>query len=232
MLRRATNDLSIKPKWSTDKKITVTLLVLVSLVLLSFGSYWLGYTRSSEYDEEQRNTIKVLSADLKKTNVANRKLTQELATAQRQVQVEQEAYKEINKAYKKVEQKNEVLSRRVNFYRSIVSPEDGTSGVKIHDIRSKRLEGGQVEFELTLIQSINHEKQAKVNVVVELYESKQAKKSLSRWPDSNSKVLQFRSSDVVKGALKMPEQKPGMVLKIIARPDNNVSKQLVEWHEL
>lgn len=232
MLRRSTNEISIRPKWSRDRKIAIASLVIISLVGLLFGSYRMGYRKANFDSVEHGSYITRLEKDLNVSKSKARKLSQELAVAQREVQVQQAAYVGINKDYQKVESKNEELGRKLDFYRSIIAPEDGVSGVKIHDVRTTLNEEGLLDFEVVMIQSIHHDANSRVTIMVELLPGKRARKATQTWPTSGSKVIEFRYSEVIKGIFENVEAKSGAVLRITARPNNSTDKQLVEWHEL
>ena len=128
MIRNATNDLTIKPKMSTS---TLMAIIVGGLFLFCMGLY-LSYSQGVksghqqyETDQSQLNSLRdrfeTLEGELKDAQKS-------LINAQRQKQIQEEAYKQLNLAYANSEQKNAVLGARLDFYRSIISPEDGQVG--------------------------------------------------------------------------------------------------------
>ena len=232
MLRKPTNEISIRPKWSRDKKITVISLSIVTAVGLLVGSFKAGYRKANFDSTEHGSYIVRLERKLLSVESRAKQLQKKLAVAQRDSQVQQAAYGEINKTYQKVDDKNEELNRKLDFYRSIISPEDGRSGVKIHDVRTTLDANGQLGFEVVMIQSIDHSDSKDVSILIELLESKKSKSSLQKWPASGEKMINLRYSDVVNGSFENVQIKSDMVLKITAKPNGRIDKQLVEWHEL
>ena len=144
--------------------------------------------------------------------------------------VQQAAYVELEKNYELVDQRNEFLNRRVNFYRSILSPDDGISGVRIHNVNLIE-EQKIIFFEITLIQSINHERDATAKVYVELYEAKEGRKPLASWQADNQN-FKFKFFETVEGSVVSDKNIDNMFLKIIVLPNGDSTKQLVEWHEV
>ena len=232
MLRNSTNEILIRPKWSRDKKITVISVSIITAVGLLLGSYKVGYRKANFDSAEHGSYIYRLEKKLSSVESQAKQLQKKLAVAQRDSQVQQAAYGEINKTYQKVDDKNEELNRKLNFYRSIISPEDGRSGVKIHDISTTLDADGRLGFEVVMIQSIDHSSSQNVAILIELMESKKARNNIQQWPKSGQKMIDLRYSDVINGVFKDVQIKSDMVLKITARPNGRVDKQLVEWHEL
>ena len=54
-----------------------------------------------------------------------------------------------------------MLGSRLDFYRSIISPEDGQSGPAIQDLEPT-YENGVLSFDVTLVQAIKHKHQVPI----------------------------------------------------------------------
>jgi len=236
MLRKSTNEVSIRPKLSRDKIVALISVAVVTVAALLFGSYKIGYRQANFDAAENGSYIVRLEKQLRESENKGKSLTQELAVAQRKVQVQKSAYDEITSSYSRVDEKNEYLNRRVNFYRSIISPKDGRSGVKIHDVRSTLSDNGDLNLEVVLIQSIDHVRDADVHVKIEMHDSKKSKSGRHVWPESGTEVVSFRLSETLNINFKVDANDDGgktkRLLKIVALPDNDPEKQLVEWHEI
>ncbi len=230
MSRIIEENLVIRPKRSRKKKVFVAtfyLLVLVSAVLTSL---YFGYIYGDGEKDRNQLTLNNLQKDYQQLKVKYDDLLSNEAKLVQSQNVQQSAYAELEKNYELVDQKNEFLNRRVNFYRSILSPDDGISGVRIHDV-SLREEENDLYFEIVLIQSINHEREATAKVYVELFETKQSRKPIIAWKASNHD-FSFKFSEVVRGSLQAKQGLDGKFLKIIVLPSGDSSKQLVEWHKV
>ncbi len=232
MLRKSTNELSIKPKLSKDKIVVMISVALLTVAALLFGSYKMGYRQANFDAAENGSYIVRLEKQLGKSQNDAKSLTQQLAMAQRKEQVQKSAYDEITGSYERVDEKNEYLNRRVNFYRSIISPKDGRSGVKIHDVRSTLAANGELNLEVVLIQSIDHVRDANVHVKIEMHESKKSKSGKHVWPNLGTEAVSFRLSETLNIKFPVADSDSKRILKIVALPDNDPEKQLVEWHEI
>ncbi len=230
MSRVIEENLVIRPKRSRKKKIFVATFYSLLFLFAVLVSLYFGY----EYGDGEKGRNQIVLSDLKKDHIdLKTKYDALLANEAKLVQsqnVQQSAYAELEKNYELVDQRNEFLNRRVNFYRSILSPDDGISGVRIHDV-SLREEENDLYFEIILIQSINHVREATAKVYVELFETKQSRKPIVAWKTS-SHDFEFKFSEVVRGSLKAEQDLDGKFLKIIVLPSGDSSKQLVEWHKV
>ena len=222
--------LVIRPKRSRKAKaFGVAVYALVLLVAVSFAAYtgfWFGV------GDLDRGTSKLnkLQEEHKVLSLKHDKLLLEEAKLVQSQNVQQSAYIELEKNYELVDQRNEFLNRRVNFYRSILSPKDGISGVRIHDV-SLVEEKNNIYFEIILIQSINHEHEAGAKVFVELFETKLDRKPIVAWK-AKTHDYKFKFSETVSGVLTSEHSLDGKLLKIIVLPNGDSSKQLVEWHKV
>lgn len=226
MIRNATNDLTIKPKMST----TVLMVLVVGGLFVFFASLYLAYGRGVEAGHEQleidqgqlntlRDRLNSVESDLGKAQEA-------LIFAQRQKQIQEEAYKQLSLAYGNSEQKNSVLGARLDFYRSIISPEGGQSGPAIQSV-SYSYEGGQLAFDITLVQAINHKKQVRGNVRVTLYENGQV---TERWPNSSSRSVNYQYFQQVSGLMSKSTLSEGAKLKVELKLQGG--ETLEKWIEL
>ncbi len=222
--------LVIRPKRSRKKRLSLMGLYALIFVASIGLMFYLGYQFGNGHGDESSQVIKSLRKEYKELKGQYDDLLANEAKLVQSESVQKSAYSELEKDYELVEQKNEFLNRRVNFYRSILSPEDGVSGVRIHDV-SLREELNDVYFEIVLIQAINHERKATAKVYVELFNSKRDRKPITSWKAANHD-FQFKFSEVVRGALNAKDGLDGKFLKIIVLPSGDSSKQLVEWHKV
>jgi len=118
--------------------------------------------------------------------------------SQRQLQIQEEAYKHLNISYAGLEQKNSYLESRLNFYRSIISPVNGQSGPNIQSL-NYRQDGSDVVFDLILVQAIKHETQVSGNLRLKLY---QAGQLMAEWPASDTKVINFQYFEQISGVFE------------------------------
>lgn len=195
MIRKSTSDLTIRPKMS--RSLVMTLVVVGMLVF--FTSLYLAYGQGVRSGHKKFSEDEALIAQMRTTlseqRVRTEEATQSLAFAQRQLQIQEEAYRQISKAYANSEQKNSVLGSRLDFYRSIISPEDGQSGPAIQDLDYSYADG-RISFDITLVQAIKHKHQVQGNLKVTLYQGDGA---IAQWPVSSSRSVSYQYFQQVSG---------------------------------
>ncbi len=133
-----------------------------------------------------------------------------LIISKRQQQIQEEAYKQMSKAYANSEQKNSVLGSRLDFYRSIISPEDGQSGPAIQELKHVFADG-KLNFDITLVQAIKHKHQVRGNLRVTLYESELVS---AQWPLSSDRSVNYQYFQQVSGSIEKPELAEDAKLKV------------------
>jgi len=198
MIRNNTNELTIRPKMSSSVVMALVVAGLFGFILVAYFSYAAGIEKG--YGELEAD--KALIAKLKGSSDEFQKelaTTQEsLIFAQRQQQIQEEAYKQLSKAYSNSEQKNSVLGSRLDFYRSIISPEDGQAGPAIQSLDHSFVDG-QLSFDITLVQAIKHKHQVRGTMQVSLYEND---KAVGKWPLSSTRSVSYQYFQQVSGSIE------------------------------
>jgi hypothetical protein len=210
MIRNSTNDLSIKPKMSRSIFMTVVISGAFALFALMYFVYEYGVRSGHEkFEQDQElisqfnNTIESLRANL---NIAE----DGLVISKRQQQIQEEAYKQMSRAYANSEQKNSVLGSRLDFYRSIISPEDGQSGPAIQSVEMQFV-AGKLNFDITLVQAIKHKHQVRGSLRASLYDGDTP---LSQWPLSSDRSVSYQYFQQISGSIEVPELAASARLKI------------------
>ena len=123
-----------------------------------------------------------------------------LTFSKRQQQIQEEAYKQMSKAYANSEQKNSVLGSRLDFYRSIISPEDGQSGPAIQELKHS-YDQNKLSFDITLVQAIKHKHQVRGSLKVTLFENDVA---TAKWPLSSERSVSYQYFEQISGTIDKP----------------------------
>lgn len=202
MIRNSTNQISIKPRASTMAKTIAAVVAAIVVLSLIYFSYSFGVRSGhSQYEQDSalitqlNSTINDLQNDLDQSQ-------QKIIFSDRQKQIQEEAYKQMSTAYASSEQKNSYLGSRLDFYRSIISPEGGQSGPAIQAIDYSSevgLAGSDIAFDVTLVQAIKHKVNVTGNLVVELYDG-DAK--LSQWPENGSRSINYQYFQQISGVFE------------------------------
>jgi len=195
MLRKPTNDLSIRPKMSRSSVMALVVGGLFVFIATCYFAYGQGVRSGHQKYTQDQTLISQLNNSIKELKIELSSAQEGLIFSQRQQQIQEEAYKQISKAYTNSEQKNSVLGSRLDFYRSIISPEDGQSGPAIQDMQH-RLRDDKLSFDITLVQAIKHKHQVRGKLKVVLYEGDT---SVAQWPASSARSVNYQYFQQVSG---------------------------------
>lgn len=226
MLRRSTNDLSIRPKMSSSAVMSL----IVGALFVFFASLYFAYNQGVKNGharfENDQASLTQLNEELARLKLDLSKADESLIFAQRQKQIQEEAYKQINKAYANSEQKNAVLGSRLDFYRSIISPEDGQTGPAIQAL-THVFDAGNLSFDITLVQAIKHKHQVRGNLVVTLYENDAA---TGRWPANSPRSVNYQYFQQVSGVISKTALTDDAKIKVELELQDG--KKLERWFKL
>jgi len=96
-------------------------------------------------------------------------LKQEVAMLETHRSIEREAYKVVETSLTTLERKIQEQQEAIAFYRGIVSPKDGNSGLRVQDLRLTR---GSAEREynvrVVLVQSMKHDRKVSGDVILKV----------------------------------------------------------------
>ncbi len=226
MLRRSTNDLSIRPKMSRTAFMAVIVGSIFAVFLGLYFAYVKGVRVGHSKLENDAQTIASLNQNIDQLQNDLEVSTQGLSFAQRQQQIQEEAYKQMSKAYANSEQKNRVLGSRLDFYRSIISPEDGQSGPAIQALEHSYADG-VLNFDVTLVQAIKHKHQVRGSLKVTLFENDIATGS---WPSSSKRSVSYQYFEQISGTIERPTLNESAKIKIELQLQNG--ETLERWFDL
>lgn len=199
MIRKSTNDLSIKPKMSTSALMTIIIGSVFVFIVGMYVAYYKGVNSGQGLSNDYQAQLSQMKEELLSVGEQLAQSKKSLVIAQRQQQIQEEAYKQINLAYANSEQKNSVLGSRLDFYRSIISPEDGQVGPSIQSLQHVFKEG-KLSFDITLVQAIKHKYQVRGSMVVSLFNGS---KAVSRWPENSPRSVNYQYFQQVSGFISV-----------------------------
>ena len=204
--------------------------LIVGGLFVFFASLYFVYNQGVKSGharfESDQSSLEQLNQELAEVKLSLKKADESLIFAQRQKQIQEEAYKQINKAYANSEQKNAVLGSRLDFYRSIISPEDGQTGPSIQALEHV-YEAGKLSFDITLVQAIKHKHQVRGSMVVTLYENDAA---TGRWPANSPRSVSYQYFQQVSGVISKTALTDDAKIKVeLELQDGN---KLERWFKL
>ena len=210
MIRRPTNDLLIKPKMSVSGRALIVAAALSLICVVIYLSYQQGIRSGNSQYTNDRELIIQLNESLNKNRAELASSEQNLIVAQRHRQIQEEAYKQISSAYASAEQKNRYLGSRLDFYRSIISPEDGQAGPVIQSLEVEA-DVSNITFDVTLVQAIKHKHQVRGNLRVELY---QGETLVAQWPGSGPRSINFQYFQQITGVFEGAQLNEGARIRV------------------
>lgn len=198
MIRRSTNELSIRPKMSPRTKLLITIGVTLLSIAAIYGAFLYGVYSSADRADADKIKLEVLQERVKKLDEELESTQNDLIFAQRQQQIQEEAYRQISAAYANSEEKNRVLGSTVDFYRSIISPADNQEGPAIQAIEP-RLGEGKLDFDVTLVQAIRHKSQIRGQLRVQAYVNDEL---VGQWPSASGRSVSYQYFTKVSGTIE------------------------------
>lgn len=170
------------------------LLAMAMLV----GVYQYGVMSGHQQFDSDQETIASLNKNINDLRQQLATSEENLIIAQRHRQIQDEAYKQISSAYASSEQKNRYLGSRLDFYRSIISPEDGKAGPAIQGVEAQR-KNNNLTFDVTLVQAIRHKHQVMGKLKAELYSDDEV---VAKWPENSPRSVSFQYFQQVSGVFE------------------------------
>lgn len=146
--------MSSRQQWFTRLLVVLGVVVVAAGAYLSFelGRYQAGY---SLLDEQRR--MERYEAELAEREARIEELERERAILETSREIDRETYAQVETELERLQQRIQAQEEELAFYRGIVTPEDGISGLRI---QSLEIGGAESErrhrLRLTLVQAIVH----------------------------------------------------------------------------
>ena len=143
----------------------VAMIVICGYLIFEFGRIQADYNIVDAARERQafEDRIDALQAEIVE-------LKEEVALLETHRDIDTEAYKEVEGSLTKLQAKIQEQTDEIAFYRGIVSPEDGTAGLRVQDLRlSRSNDERKYNLRLVLVQALKHDRKVSgdVNLTVE-----------------------------------------------------------------
>jgi hypothetical protein len=156
-----------------------------------------------------------------------------LTRVTRQLQIDQTAYSELRKELEASDRQITELAGELKFYRSIISPADGRSGVRIQEFRVQPTATQQeFRYRLTLIQALEHEDTVKGVVRFEVTGSEDGETRTFHSPTASREGIpvEFKYFQNFAGIFDFPAGfMPAEVKVIFEAEDEAVVQRTYPW---
>ncbi len=191
------------------------------------------------YDEEQKKT-RLLHDQLDQTTQVGRDMQARISILERTAQVDREAKIELARDVKAGQEEIARLREDVSFYKSIISPDKGRSGLSVYKFTTMPAGKDLYHFKMILTQAGKNDNLAEggVNITVHGILNNQEKAlKLSEIRVSKKKPItyKFHYYQEISGSLRFPEGfQPRDVVVTLKRKKGHVIKNPVkrfDWHK-
>lgn len=231
--------------------VVVGILVVIAA---SFAGYWGGRQAVYEQLDSRAREIAMLENQLQESRSLRRDLEAELQSTRdrldvtrerleetkssftkvtRQLQIDKSAYAELRKELEVSNKQITELASELKFYRSIISPADGRSGVRIQDFQVQPAGAeGEYRYRLVLIQALEHEANVNGAVRFEIRGTEEGDSKTIRAPsgDPGSIPADFKYFQNFAGTFELPAGfMPAEVTVIFEGENDAVVERLYSW---
>lgn len=227
--RRTTGELIVKPRLSSQTKLLLIGTTLASAVLAAgwiynYGMSMAGFERSTATEEIQK-----MQDDIRRRAAENQDLHEQLARAQRSVQMSETAFQELDRSLKASAQEIVKLREELNFYRNIISPADKKGGLRIQNLFIEPASGNanQYRYKLVLIQALKHEQTIYGSASFEISGVQGGQDTILSIPSGTDHAIKvnFKYFQDIEGQFELPKNFKPRRIKVSVTP---TSGQAVE----
>lgn len=200
--------------------------------LALWGMYWWGQAGAQAQLNSAVQTIAEAEQIQKTLREENATLKAGLTQAERQLQIDKSAYAEIRAMLESSNSEITELHNEIKFYRSIISPEDGKSGVRIQDFLLSGSGAEQVRYKLVLIQALQHGKEFSgvVNFEIKGSDNGVAKVIDMSKHGVDPVSVNFKYFQNLSGTLAVPAGFQPLEIKVSVSADKRRTPILEQWY--
>jgi cell division protein FtsB len=140
------------------------LIFLCGYLLFEFGRIQANYNIVDAAEERQRYESQIASLEAEIVD-----LKQQVALVETHRDIDREAYRTVEADLMALEAKIQEQTDAIAFYRGIVSPADGNSGLRVQDLKLSRGKDERAySVRLVLVQSLQHDRKVTGDVLLTL----------------------------------------------------------------
>ena len=226
---REIQSLKILPAIDPKKRLQFAVIGVVVTLVLMVSSFYFGKYMSGSNELLYRAQVAELEVELESFE----QYKETLALAQGQLQITKEAYGGLKDSLMQCDANIVSVQHELAFYQSIISPEDGESGLKIHDLQLDKLNDTSFLATLVLLQSIQHDDVASGSVRMEVV-SEDGNEVIGKWPETDSKRFDLRYFEKITGQIDLPAGVSAERIHVVVDPDGQSDDidRWYSWHHL
>ena len=219
--RRTTAELVVKPRLSPHIKLVLAGSILTSVALAgawvyNYGLSAAGFERAFAAQEQER-----LESQLERHAQENETLREELARAQRSVQMSETAFQELDRALKTSAQEIVRLREELNFYRNIISPLDKKAGLRIQSLNVEPAGAKHTyRYKLVLIQALKHDRAVRGAASLEVTGVREGEDAVLAVTEGKERAIRvnFKYFQDIEGEFELPPDFKPKRIKVSVKP--------------
>lgn len=199
------DELVVRPKRSPRRRLFVLAASVLSLLLVGGFIFRYGLNSAGFNQVAFARAQESMQADMRRVQEENKSLRDALARAELALQMDQTAYRDLDRALKTSAAEITTLREELRFYRNIISPDNKTAGLQIQrlDIGSPAADG--VAFKLVLIQALKHDRNISARVTFEILGQQAGQAASIAYPGVDKPItVNFKYFQDVAGRWQLP----------------------------
>ena len=233
MIRNKTGEMVVKPRYSPRFKLFLAGLVVIGVfaagaAIYNHGLSMAGFDRSFTLTRNRE-----LQDEIRRLKNENQELRESLARAQRDVQMGQTTYQELDRSLKASAQEMVKLREELNFYKNIISPANKITGLQIQSLNIEPTAmPDRYRYKLVLIQALKHERSVYGRVRFEVSGTQEGKSVLLNFPEAVDKPINvnFKYFQDIEGVLRLPKNFQPLEVKVsVIRTNDQPVEQTYSW---
>ena len=219
-------------------------IIAIGIVTLWVASAWLtfeaGRHQSGADYLKAVSERSALQDELERLSDANEELKAQVSRLQQTAQVDRQAKVELAKEVKSFQDQQAELREELSFYKSIISPDEGKTGLRIYGLKVTNAKDGLHHYKLVLTQSGKSDSLAQGRVKLTLkgiLKGKETSLDMAKIQVAESPQLsyKFRYFQELTGSIRLPEDfVPREVTARLTPRSGGKSKNPVrtfDWHK-
>jgi len=219
-------------------RITIAVLLVLAIASVTYA-YNRGLTDGGYFRGEVRSERERMETELDRAERTESRLRDQVAVLERSQEIDRAARENLRRDVISLQDEVQKLEEELAFYRGIVSPEDGQSGLRIQDFSiSAAREPAEFRYSLMLIQALSHDRrvEGEATLIVHGRQDGQAVSfGLDELSEQSERAFSFRYFEGLDGTLRLPADfEPEEVEVTVSPRGRNRSdlEQRFEWPSL
>lgn len=199
------DELVVRPKQSPRRRLFMVAAAVLGLLLVGGLIFRYGLDSAGFNQLAFARAQESLQADVRRVQEENKSLRDALARAELALQMDQTAYRDLDRALKSSAAEITTLREELRFYRNIISPDNKTAGLQIQRLDIGPAAADGVAFKLVLIQALKHERNVSAQVSFEILGQQAGQATSIPYPGVDKPItVNFKYFQDVTGKWRVP----------------------------